>query len=73
MSREKWRFYLNGLAQMFVYRTERKSCITKCAILCIGNLFVKREVQQNFLTALLVEHGHVCTNIILCGPSIVCY
>ena len=58
---------------MFVYRTERKSCITKSAILCIGNLFVKREVQQNILTALLEERGHVCTNIKKCGPSIVCY
>ena len=74
---------------MFVYKAERKSCITKSAILCIGNLFecfyncdlisheefstVKRGVQQNFLTVLLVERGHVCTNLILCGPSIVCY
>ena len=74
---------------MLVYRTERKSCITKSAILCIGNLFecfynsdligheefqtLKREVQQNFLTVLLVERGLVCTNIILCGLSIVCY
>lgn len=33
----------------------------------------KEKFNRIFLLILSVERGHVCTNIILCGPSIVCY